>query len=81
MPERKVVNSAHFVPKRFYIRVPRDILRTWNSDPREIRMSIAERTKQDFEAELRTKLQSTHMNEFVAIEPVSKSFYVESFVS
>ena len=39
-------------------------------------MSIAERAKQYYEAELRTKLESNHLNEFVAIEPVSKSFFL-----
>lgn len=39
-------------------------------------MSIAEAAKRLYEAELRTSLEAEHRDEFVAIEPESKSYFV-----
>jgi hypothetical protein len=39
-------------------------------------MSIAERAKEIYERELRPSLEANHSDEFVAIEPVSKSFFL-----
>lgn len=39
-------------------------------------MSIAERAKQVYENELRCQLELKHRDEFVAIEPESKSYFV-----
>ena len=39
-------------------------------------MSIAEAAKRLYEAELRTSLEAEHRDEFVAIEPESKSHFV-----
>lgn len=41
-------------------------------------MSIAEQAKVYYEAELRHKLEEEHRDDYVAIEPVSKSFFVEA---
>lgn len=37
---------------------------------------IAERATEFYERELRTTLEATHLDEFVAIEPVSKTWYL-----
>lgn len=39
-------------------------------------MSIAEGAKQFYEAELRIDLERDHFDEFVAIEPESRSYYL-----
>ncbi len=39
-------------------------------------VSIAEKAKGFYESELKTRLESEHCDEFIAIEPVSKSFYL-----
>ena len=39
-------------------------------------MSIAEDAKQVYEADLKTKLESGHRDQFVAIEPVSRSYFL-----
>ena len=39
-------------------------------------MSIAEAAKRLYEAELRTSLEAEHCDEFVAIEPESKSYFI-----
>jgi hypothetical protein len=39
-------------------------------------MSIAEEAKGVYERELKDRLEAEHGDEFVAIEPVSKSFYI-----
>ena len=39
-------------------------------------MSIAEQAKRVYESRLRTQLEAKHRNQFVAIEPVSESFYL-----
>jgi len=39
-------------------------------------MSIAERAKQVYETELKEQLESDHRDEYVAIEPESKSFFL-----
>jgi hypothetical protein len=38
-------------------------------------MSIAEKAKEVYELELRSRLEATHCGQFVAIEPVSKAFF------
>lgn len=38
---------------------------------------VAQRAKQLYEQKLRTDLEATHMNEFVAIEPDSQSYYLD----
>ncbi len=38
-------------------------------------MSIADRAKEVYELELRSRLEATHCGQFVAIEPVSKAFF------
>ncbi len=44
-------------------------------------MSIAEKAKEFYEERLRVQLEAEHHDEFVAIEPVSKSFYLaETFI-
>ena len=44
-------------------------------------MSIAEDAKQVYESELKDRLESAHWDEFVAIEPLSKSFFLgETFI-
>ena len=44
-------------------------------------MSIAAQAKQFYESELKAKLEAEHRDEFVAIEPESKSFFVaQSFI-
>ena len=44
-------------------------------------MSIAERAKQVYETELKERLESAHQDEYVAIEPESKSFFLaDSFI-
>ncbi|MCO6456367.1 MAG: hypothetical protein J5I93_13795 [Pirellulaceae bacterium] len=39
-------------------------------------MSIAQRAKDVYVTELKTRLEAEHRDEFVAIEPESKSFYL-----
>lgn len=39
-------------------------------------MSIAEKAKEVYESEFKARLEADHFDEFVAIEPVSKSFYL-----
>lgn len=39
-------------------------------------MSVAEKAKGLYESEFRTQLEADHRDEFVAIEPDSKSFYL-----
>lgn len=39
-------------------------------------MSIAEQAKQVYEREFKAQLEAEHRDEFVAIEPVSKSFFL-----
>jgi hypothetical protein len=39
-------------------------------------MSIAEQARQIYESELRGQLETEHRDEFVAIEPVSKSYFL-----
>ena len=41
-----------------------------------MRMSISEDAKEVYELELRNRLESTHRHKFVAIEPVSKAFFL-----
>ena len=44
-------------------------------------MSIAEQAKAVYESEFKARLEAEHSDEFVAIEPVSKSFFVgETFL-
>ena len=44
-------------------------------------MSIAASAKQFYERELKARLEADHRDEFVAIEPQSRSFYLgDSFV-
>ena len=39
-------------------------------------MSIAEKAKEVYESEFKARLEAEHRDEFVAIEPVSKSFFI-----
>lgn len=39
-------------------------------------MSIAEKAKEIYQGELKTRLEAAHGNEYVAIEPESKDFFV-----
>ena len=39
-------------------------------------MSIAEKAKEVYESELKPQLEAEHRDEFVAIEPVSKSYFL-----
>ncbi|MBC7965976.1 MAG: hypothetical protein H7Z17_08630 [Fuerstia sp.] len=39
-------------------------------------MSIAEKAKEVYELELRDQLEAAHRDEFVAIEPISKAFFL-----
>ena len=39
-------------------------------------MSIAQQAKELYDAQLRARLEAEHRDEFVAIEPVSKSFFL-----
>lgn len=39
-------------------------------------MSISEEAKEVYELELRDRLEATHRDKFVAIEPVSKAFFL-----
>lgn len=39
-------------------------------------MSIAEQAKQIYESELKSRLEAEHRDQFVAIEPVSKAFFL-----
>lgn len=39
-------------------------------------MSIAEQAKQIYESRLKSELEAKHRDEFVAIEPVSESFFL-----
>jgi hypothetical protein len=41
-------------------------------------MSIADQAKRIYENELKARLESDHRDQFVAIEPVSKSFFLGS---
>ena len=38
-------------------------------------MSISEKAKEVYECELRDRLEATHRDQFIAIEPMSKSFF------
>ena len=45
-------------------------------------MSIAASAKQLYESELKQRLEVEHLDRFVAIEPVSKSYFLgDSFIS
>ncbi len=45
-------------------------------------MSISDDAKEVYELELRDRLESTHRDKFVAIEPVSKAFFLgDSFIA
>lgn len=39
-------------------------------------MTIAEKAKKVYESELKAQLEAEHRDEYVAIEPVSKSFFL-----
>ena len=39
-------------------------------------MSIAEQAKRIYESRLKAKLEANHQDQFVAIEPVSESFFL-----
>jgi len=39
-------------------------------------MSIAEQAKQFYDSRLKTELEAKHRDQFVAIEPVSESFFL-----
>ena len=39
-------------------------------------MSIAEKAKEVYECEFKARLEADHRDEFVAIEPLSKSFFL-----
>ena len=39
-------------------------------------MSVAEKAKEVYESELKAQLEAEHHDEYVAIEPVSKSFFL-----
>lgn len=41
-------------------------------------MSIAEQAKRVYESELKSRLEPDHHDQFVAIEPVSKSYFLAS---
>ena len=44
-------------------------------------MSIAEKAKEVYETELKARLEAEHRDRYVAIEPVSKEFFLaDSFV-
>ena len=44
-------------------------------------MSIAENAKQVYETDLKAQLETGHRDEYVAIEPVSRSFFLgETFI-
>ena len=45
------------------------------------RADVARRAKQLYEAKLRTKLEASHRDEFVAIEPDSGDYYFGSTLS
>ncbi len=45
-------------------------------------MSVAEKAKQVYDAELKMKLETSHRDKFVAIEPVSKSYFLgDTFIA
>lgn len=45
-------------------------------------MSIAQQAKEVYDTELRARLEADHRDEFVAIEPTSRAFFVgETFIS
>ncbi|MGI8982036.1 MAG: hypothetical protein ACR2FY_22615 [Pirellulaceae bacterium] len=45
-------------------------------------MSTAESAKQLYESELKDRLEADHRDQFVAIEPVSKAYFLgDSFIS
>lgn len=45
-------------------------------------MSVAAQAREFYETELRTQLETEHRDEFVAIEPESKSFFIgDSFIA
>ena len=47
-----------------------------------MRISISEETKEVYELELRDRLEATHRDEFVAIEPLSKTFFLgDTFIA
>ena len=39
-------------------------------------MSVAEQAKQFYESRLKAQLEADHRDQFVAIEPISESFYL-----
>jgi len=39
-------------------------------------MSIVQKAKEVYESDLKSRLEADHRDEFVAIEPVSKSFFL-----
>ena len=39
-------------------------------------MSVAEKAKEVYESEFKARMEVDHLDEFVAIEPVSKSFFL-----
>ena len=44
-------------------------------------MSIAEKAKSVYEADLKSRLEATHRDQFVAIEPISRSYFLgETFI-
>ncbi len=44
-------------------------------------MSISEQAKQIYESRLKSQLEAKHRDQFVAIEPISESFYLgERFI-
>ena len=45
-------------------------------------MSVAEKAKQVYDAELKMKLETSHRDKFVAIEPLSKSYFLgDTFIA
>lgn len=45
-------------------------------------MSISEQAKQVYELELRDQLEATHRDQFVAIEPTSKAYFLgDTFIA
>lgn len=45
-------------------------------------MSISEQAKRIYELELRDRLELTHRNKFLAIEPMSKSYFLgDTFIA
>ena len=45
-------------------------------------MSVSEKAKQVYESDLRDRLEATHRDQFVAIEPESRAYFVgDTFIS